>query len=73
MGLGGSILLMAAGGILAFATDWNVNGLDVQVMGWIMMLAGFVGLVVISTVQRRRRAGAPPAEAVVEERHRYYE
>ncbi|GAA2681667.1 DUF6458 family protein [Streptomyces aculeolatus] len=73
MGLGGSILLMAAGGILAFATDWNVNGLDVQVMGWIMMLAGFVGLVVISSVQRRRRAVAPPTEAVVEERHRYYE
>ncbi|WP_407561808.1 DUF6458 family protein [Streptomyces sp. 184] len=73
MGLGGSILLMAAGGILAFATDWNVNGLDVQVMGWIMMLAGFVGLVVISSVQRRRRAAVPPTEAVVEERHRYYE
>lgn len=73
MGLGGSILLMAAGGILAFATDWSVKGLDVQVMGWIMMLAGFVGLVVISSVQRRRRTAVPPTEAVVEERHRYYE
>lgn len=44
MGIGVSIFLMAAGAILAFAVDMPRNGLDLGIVGVILMLLGGVGL-----------------------------
>jgi hypothetical protein len=44
MGIGVSIFLIAAGAILAFAVDMPRNGLDLGVVGVILMLVGGVGL-----------------------------
>jgi hypothetical protein len=43
MGLGVSIFLIAVGAILAFAVNASVSGLDVQAIGWILMIVGIVG------------------------------
>ncbi|SDY21865.1 hypothetical protein SAMN05444365_1011094 [Micromonospora pattaloongensis] len=57
MGIGGSIFLIALGAILAFAVDANLGFLDVQVVGWVLMLAGVVGLILTMWFwQNRRRA-----------------
>ena len=40
MGIGVSIFLLAVGAILAFAVNASVNGLDLQVVGFILMAAG---------------------------------
>ena len=40
-----SILLIAAGAILAFAVTGNATGIDIHTVGWILMAAGLVGLV----------------------------
>ena len=45
MGLGVSILLVAAGAILAFAVNAEVSGVDVQTVGWILLIVGIVGAV----------------------------
>lgn len=45
MGLGVSMLLIAAGAILAFAVNTNVSGVDVQAIGWILLIVGIVGAV----------------------------
>ena len=45
MGLGVSILLIAAGAILAFAVNTNVSGVDIQTIGWILLIVGIVGAV----------------------------
>ncbi len=45
MGIGVSILLIALGAILAFAVSAEVQGLDVQTVGWILLAVGVVGLV----------------------------
>ena len=45
MGLGVSILLIAAGAILAFAVSADVSGVDVQTIGWILLIVGIVGAV----------------------------
>jgi Domain of unknown function (DUF6458) len=45
MGIPVSIFLIAGGAILAFAVTASPNGLDVNTVGWILMAAGFVGLV----------------------------
>jgi Domain of unknown function (DUF6458) len=46
MGIGVSVLLLAVGAILAFAVHATVAGLDIHVVGWILMGAGLLGLIV---------------------------
>lgn len=45
MGMGASIFLIAVGAILAFAVEKEVSGLDVQTVGWIVLVVGIGGLV----------------------------
>ncbi|BFU48098.1 DUF6458 family protein [Krasilnikovia sp. MM14-A1004] len=57
MGIGGSIFLLALGAILAFAVNANFSGLDLNVVGWVLMAAGLVGLIItIWFWNSRRRA-----------------
>jgi Na+/proline symporter len=64
MGIGVGILLIVVGAILTFALDANLAGLDLNVVGWILMLAGVAGLILFFYFWNRRRAPA----AVVTER-----
>jgi hypothetical protein len=45
MGISTSIILLAAGAILAFAVDVTVSGVDLVAVGWILMVIGALGLV----------------------------
>jgi uncharacterized membrane protein YidH (DUF202 family) len=45
MTFAGSILLIAVGAILRFATHLHVKGFDLRTIGLILMIAGVVGLV----------------------------
>jgi hypothetical protein len=64
MGIGASIFLLALGAILAFAVDFNISGLDINVIGWILMAVGVLGLVLTLVVWAPRRRNA----TVVQER-----
>lgn len=44
MGISFSLLLVAAGAILAFAVQDNVAELDLGAIGWVMMVVGIIGL-----------------------------
>lgn len=66
MGIGASIFLIALGAILAFAVHFDVSGLDINIVGWILMLAGVVGLIMTAFIWGPRRAAA--RTDVVEER-----
>ena len=58
MGIGVSIFLLAVGAILVFAVHASVAGLDIHVVGWILMAAGALGLIltmVVFTPRRQRR------------------
>jgi hypothetical protein len=45
MGLGVSLILIAVGAILTWAVDAQVNGLNVDAIGVILMIVGLVGFV----------------------------
>jgi hypothetical protein len=45
MGIPVSILLIAAGAILAFAVTGSTSGLNIHAVGWILLIVGLVGLV----------------------------
>jgi hypothetical protein len=67
MGIGVGIFLIVVGAILTFALDVTVAGINLDVVGWILMLAGVAGLVLFFYFWNRRRA----PRAVVTERHSY--
>ena len=46
MGVGVSILLIAAGAILTWAVTATVSGVSIQTVGVILLVVGIVGLVV---------------------------
>jgi Domain of unknown function (DUF6458) len=45
MGIGVSLILIAVGAVLALAVDADVSGVDIQTIGWIVLIVGAVGLV----------------------------
>ena len=45
MGIGASIFLIVLGAILTFALDLTVAGVDIDIVGWILMIGGVVGLI----------------------------
>jgi len=50
MGIGVSIFLIALGAILAFAVDVSTSGLDLNMIGVILMIVGVIGLAVTMLV-----------------------
>ncbi len=59
MGIGASIFLIAVGAILAFALEYDISGVDISVVGWILMVVGGLGLIVTLVIwaPRRRQSG----------------
>ncbi|MET9620137.1 MULTISPECIES: DUF6458 family protein [unclassified Streptomyces] len=73
MGLGGCIILIAVGAILTFATDWELDGVNLDLVGLIMMAVGLIGTATFASIARRRRVVVPPsAPTVVDEGRRDY-
>jgi hypothetical protein len=69
MTIAAAIFLIAVGAILRYATNVHVEGVSIDTVGLILMIAGVVGLVlsffqeaIWSDRTRRREAGAVPPE-----------
>ena len=69
MGIGVSIFLIAVGAILAFAVNYDISGLDIAVVGYILMIVGVIGLIMTAFIWGPRRTAA--RGDVVEERRVY--
>ncbi|MFI8966010.1 DUF6458 family protein [Streptomyces sp. NPDC053493] len=67
MGLGICIILIAVGAILTFATDWQLDGVDLDLVGLILMAVGIIGTAVYTSILRRRRMVVPPVAPTVTE------
>ena len=67
MGLGGCIILIAVGAILTFATDWHMQGVNLDLVGIILMIVGLIGVSTFSSIARRRRVVVPPSTPVIDE------
>lgn len=67
MYIGGSIFLLAVGAIFSFAVTDAISGVDLTMVGYILMAAGALGIVLslvisgqASQAQGRRRDELPP-------------
>lgn len=65
MGIGGSIFLIALGAILAFAVNANFSGLDINVVGYVLMLAGLAGVIITVWFWQTRRRTVVTRQPVV--------
>jgi Domain of unknown function (DUF6458) len=69
MGIGGSIFLIAVGAIIAYGVRKDTLGpFDLNVVGWVLMIAGAVGLVAtlyVWTTRRRRIVRSTPAAGTI--------
>jgi hypothetical protein len=45
MGIGVSILLAAIGAVLIWGVSYEVGGMDVDAIGWILLIVGAIGIV----------------------------
>lgn len=70
MGLGASLAFIAIGAILAFAIRVDLSGIDIHMVGWILILVGVVGLA-LTLMYTRPRARAVLDNDVVEEEPLY--
>jgi hypothetical protein len=81
MGLGVSLVLIAVGAILTWAVNATVSGLDIQVIGVILMIVGLVGFLMSMLfwsswggpgyATRRRTTAVVDDGPVIEERRVY--
>ena len=70
MGIGVSVFLLALGAILTFAVEAEISGLDIRVVGVILMVSGAIGLLLTMLVFGRRDT-AVTEERVVRDRDVY--
>lgn len=55
MEIGGSLVLIALGAILRFAVSDNVSGVNIPVIGNILMIVGAIGLLISLFIWGSRR------------------
>lgn len=55
MGVGASLFFIALGAIIAFGVNIQSEWLDLDVVGWVTMLAGLAGLIITMWYWNRRR------------------
>ncbi|MET0468798.1 MAG: DUF6458 family protein [Aeromicrobium sp.] len=65
MYFGGSIALIAIGAILSFAVRDNINEIDLVVIGYILMAAGLIGIVLSFVAQGQRNNALRQRDDVV--------
>ena len=63
MGLGLGILLLVLGAIMAFAVNMNVSGIELSTIGYILMAAGALSLI-LSLVMNTQRTNTTHREVV---------
>ena len=78
MTIGASLFLIAAGAILRYAVTWQPSGIDISVVGLILLIVGVIGLILsiaYMVLATDRRAGPVVRERereVRDPRDRYY-
>jgi len=75
MTIGTSIVMIAIGAILAYAVEADIQGIDIQTVGVILIVLGIIGLILsllYTFVWASRRGPGAVEEVPVRERERTY-
>ncbi|AXK31719.1 hypothetical protein DVA86_02695 [Streptomyces armeniacus] len=73
MGIVLCIVMLAVGAILTLAVDWDVQAVNLDVAGLVLMAVGLLGLSVYISIFKRRRTQPPsPAAPISVEDNRHH-
>ncbi len=73
MGIVVCIIMLAVGAILTLAVDWDVQSVNLDIVGLVLMAVGLLGLSVYVSIFKRRKTQPPsPAAPVVVEDNRHH-
>jgi hypothetical protein len=67
VGIGASVVLMAVGAVMTFALEASLEGIDLDAVGIILMIAGAVGLLLSLLFWRDAAPWAGRGRTVVQE------
>lgn len=66
MSLGAGIVLLAIGAILAFAVDVHLDFVDLHTVGYILMAAGALGIILGIVLLSRRRGSVATSRSSID-------
>ncbi|ROS49021.1 DUF6458 family protein [Frigoribacterium sp. PhB24] len=66
MSIGGGIALIVIGAVLAFALDFQVAGINIQLIGYILIAAGVVVTIIGIAFASRRRSTVSTTRSAVD-------
>lgn len=66
MGIGSGIALFAIGAVLAFAVDVELSGIDISVIGYILMGAGVLIFIISLALTLRSRQSTSTTRSAVD-------
>ena len=66
MSIGGGIALIVIGAILAYALDFQVAGIDIMLIGYILIAAGVVVTIIGIAFASRRRSTVSTTRSAVD-------
>ena len=66
MSLGAGIFLVVVGAILAFALNIQVSWIDLHLVGYILMVAGVIGIIIGIVLLTRRRTSVATTRTAVD-------
>lgn len=72
MGIGIGIVLLVVGAILAFAVKATVAGIDIHIIGYIVMAGGLLALIIGLVVQLPRSRRARSTAVTTDDAGRHY-
>ncbi|NSC22800.1 hypothetical protein FM076_17145 [Streptomyces albus subsp. chlorinus] len=73
MGIVICIGMMAVGAILALAVDIDISGVNVHLVGALLLIVGVIGLCTYISILKRRRVQPPsPGAPVIEEYNKHH-
>ncbi|CAL9503171.1 DUF6458 family protein [Streptomyces albus] len=73
MGIVICIGMMAVGAILALAVDIDISGVNVHLVGALLLIVGVIGLCTYISILKRRRVEPPsPGAPVIEEVNKHH-
>lgn len=64
MGIGSGIVLFVLGAILAFALNVEVDWIDLDLVGYLLMGAGFIIFLISLVLYTRRRTTSTPPDVI---------
>ena len=60
MYIGGSLVLLAIGAVLAFAVEDRLDGIDLVMVGYILIAVGALGMIISLVVSGQHRGRVDP-------------